>query len=310
MPDLMVIVSKAVFEKEAGKTPKLGDQLGMDRYVTANKALEPVKGGGKLYLVTVRPPNEALWLVAVLENPKFDGKQWKAKACTTPMTDISSLRSKIKFDSGKGISAAAGTLGMSLQTPRVLTAGDVALIRGMVPKAAAGKKVTANAAYREAVTAAAAKPKAKAKAKGGGANGAGFKLENARQPFKGKLVDLEEFEKQQLTQVVGDVAKAFDGGIEEDMQEGWIVDVIDTKSGDTKYQMHLFGYGDGCVFTNETTKLAGSICQHGFDQALPKPEMRDLAKAWARDAKRLKLWEGHIDFDSDEGEEDEEDEEA
>ena len=78
MADLMVIVSKAVFEKAAGKSPSLGDQLGMDRYVTANKALEPVRGGGKLYLVTVRPPNEALWLVAVLENPKFDGKQWKA----------------------------------------------------------------------------------------------------------------------------------------------------------------------------------------------------------------------------------------
>jgi len=136
MPDVMVIVSKAVFEKAAGKTPKLGDQLGMDRYVTANKALEPVRGGGKLYLVTVRPPNEALWLVAVLENPKFDGKQWKAKPCTTPMTDISSLRSKIKFDSGKGISAAAGTLGMSLQTPRVLSVTDTVLLDNMLGIAA------------------------------------------------------------------------------------------------------------------------------------------------------------------------------
>ena len=45
----------------------------MDRYVSANKGLEPLADGGRLYLVTVRPPNEALWLVAVLEQPKFDG---------------------------------------------------------------------------------------------------------------------------------------------------------------------------------------------------------------------------------------------
>src|SRR5262249_2905877 len=113
MADVMVIVSKAVFEKAAGKHPKLGGRLRMDRYGTANKALEPVGGGGKLYLVTVRPPDEKLWLVAVLEDPKFDGTQWIAEACDTPMTDISALRSKIKFESGKGISAAAGTLGMS-----------------------------------------------------------------------------------------------------------------------------------------------------------------------------------------------------
>jgi uncharacterized protein (TIGR02996 family) len=139
MPDVMVIVSKAVFEKAAGKSPKVGDQLRMDRYVTANKALEPVRTGGKLYLVTVRPPDEKLWLVAVLENPKFDGKQWKAAACETAITDISALRSKIKFESGKGISAAAGTLGMSLQTPRVLADADAKLLDAAlgVPPAAA-----------------------------------------------------------------------------------------------------------------------------------------------------------------------------
>jgi len=128
MGDVMAIVSKAIFEKAAGKSPKLGSQLGMDRYVTTNKTFETLKGGGKIYLVTVRPPNEALWLVAVIENPKFDGKQWVAKPCTTPLTDISSLRSKIKFESGKGITAAAGALGMSLQTPRAMAPADAQMI--------------------------------------------------------------------------------------------------------------------------------------------------------------------------------------
>ena len=61
MPDLMAIVSKAVFEKAAGKAPKVGAKLAMDRYVSANKNLEPLAKQGRLFLVTVRPPNEALW---------------------------------------------------------------------------------------------------------------------------------------------------------------------------------------------------------------------------------------------------------
>ena len=128
MADVMAIVSKAVFEKAAGKRPALGTQLRMDRYVSANKQLEPLASGGKLYLVTVRPPDEALWLVAVLDKPTFKGKEWVAKACDTPITDISKLRAKIKFESGAGITAKKGALGMSLQTPRVLTAADCALL--------------------------------------------------------------------------------------------------------------------------------------------------------------------------------------
>lgn len=128
MPDLMAIVSKAIFEKAAGKSPAVGTKLQMDRYVSTNKALEPLARGGKLYLVTVRPPDEALWLVAILEAPKFDGKQWVAKASPVPITDISALRSQIKFESGVGITAKKGALGMSLQTPRALTTADTALL--------------------------------------------------------------------------------------------------------------------------------------------------------------------------------------
>lgn len=134
MGDVMCIVSKAIFEKLAGKKPKVGTVLGMERYVTANKALSPLTDGGKLYLVTVRPPDESLWLVGVLENPEFDGNEWSVgEPCSTPITDISALRKKIKFTSGKGISSAAGTLGMSLQTPRELTADDAALIDELLP---------------------------------------------------------------------------------------------------------------------------------------------------------------------------------
>jgi uncharacterized protein (TIGR02996 family) len=138
MPDLMAIISKAVFEKAAGKAPQLGARLGMDRYDSANKNLEALAAGGKLYLVTVRPPDEALWLVAVLDQPRFQRKQWVAAPCDTPITDISALRGRIKFESGKGMSAAPGTLGMSLQTPRALTAADVALLEAALGGAPLG----------------------------------------------------------------------------------------------------------------------------------------------------------------------------
>jgi uncharacterized protein (TIGR02996 family) len=139
----MAIVSKAVFEKDAGKNPTVGTRLGMDRYVTTNKALDPLAQGGRLYLVTVRPPNEDLWLVAVLDRPKHDGTAWVAKKCTTPITDISKLRSKIQFTSGTGITAKKGALGMSLQTPRALTPADTALLDAAA--AAAGPGAGSNA---------------------------------------------------------------------------------------------------------------------------------------------------------------------
>jgi uncharacterized protein (TIGR02996 family) len=133
----MAIVSKAVFEREAGKSPALGTRLGMDRYVTTNKALDPLAGGGRLYLVTVRPPKEDLWLVAILEQPKHDGEAWVAKKSQTPITDITKLKGKLKFESGTGIKAKKGALGMSLQTPRALTAADAALLDGAAGAAAA-----------------------------------------------------------------------------------------------------------------------------------------------------------------------------
>ncbi len=128
MPDMMAIVSKAVFEKAAGKSPELGTQLRMDRYVSANKNLQRLSEGGRLYLVTVRPPDEALWLVAILDNPKFEKKQWIAKACETPLVDISNLKRELVFESGKGLPTKKGTLGMSLQTPRAITDEDARLL--------------------------------------------------------------------------------------------------------------------------------------------------------------------------------------
>jgi hypothetical protein len=127
MPDMLAIISKAVFEKEAaGRKP--GDVLPLDRYRSGSRHLDPLKSGGRLFLVTVRPPKEALWLVAVLEGLKFKDDEWQARPNSIPITDITGLIPKLRFESGKGITAAKGALGMSLQTPRALTAEDVKLL--------------------------------------------------------------------------------------------------------------------------------------------------------------------------------------
>src|SRR4029077_10235352 len=95
------------------------------------------------FMVTVRPPDEKLWLLAILESPKFDAKSraWGAAPNVAPAVDISALRKTIKFESGKGMSQDKGALGMSLQTPRALGPGDadkiLALIGGGSKKGAA-----------------------------------------------------------------------------------------------------------------------------------------------------------------------------
>jgi hypothetical protein len=132
MPSVLAIVSKAVFERDAkigGKLAGVGEVVPMDRYVSKNKGLAPAGEGGALFLVTVRPPDEALWLVAILEKPAFDGENWVAAKNTAPIADVTGLKDKIKFANGSGISAKKGALGMSLQTPRVLADEDVALLR-------------------------------------------------------------------------------------------------------------------------------------------------------------------------------------
>jgi uncharacterized protein (TIGR02996 family) len=136
MPSMMAIVSKAVFEKERAvewkRTLRLGDVWATKRYASKHKNLSALQDGGDLYLVTVRPPG-VLWLVAVLRSPKRDANGFHAKPNTVPIEDLSEVRSLLRFENGAPLPAAAASLGMSLQTPRVLTAEDVALLDGSPP---------------------------------------------------------------------------------------------------------------------------------------------------------------------------------
>jgi hypothetical protein len=145
MGSALAIVSKAVFEKlaKAKGGAELGDVLGIDRYASTHASLDTLGDGGSLFLVTVRPPSEALWLVGILESPEQQEDGWYAAPSTTPITDVSGAKSKLKFTSGTGITAKPGALGMSLQTPRALTADDEALLRGGKAAPAKSKKTSA-----------------------------------------------------------------------------------------------------------------------------------------------------------------------
>jgi eukaryotic-like serine/threonine-protein kinase len=140
VPDILAIVSKAIFERDARADGELigpGDIWPVDRYISTHKTFQALEGGGRIFLVTVRPPNEQLWFLGVVDEPAFDGSAWISE---TPnrlaVTDISALRKSITFESGKGMSQDRGTLGMSLQAPRALAPADTEQILAAV----AGKK--------------------------------------------------------------------------------------------------------------------------------------------------------------------------
>jgi hypothetical protein len=149
---VLAIISKAIFEVDGrlgGRLAGVGDTVPLSRYVSKNKGLAPVASGGALFLVTVRPPDESLWLVAVLESPKHDGEVWTSAPNTVPVADISGIKEKIRFANNTGISAKKGALGMSLQTPRVLSDLDVALLRAAGAAGAAPSATLAPAAPKE-----------------------------------------------------------------------------------------------------------------------------------------------------------------
>lgn len=134
MASVFAVVSKKVYETQArqgGKVLGIGHVWPTAKYASTHASLKPLGEGGHIFLVTVRPPEEALWLVAVLRDVKSVKDGWESAPNSVAITDISSLKKQIKFANGAGITAAAGKLGMSLQTPRALSAPDVALLLGV-----------------------------------------------------------------------------------------------------------------------------------------------------------------------------------
>jgi hypothetical protein len=124
MGHVLAIVSRGVFENEMPHA-RVGDLYQTELYRSQHAALDQL-GEGTLWLVTVRP-GDVLWLVAALRRPSKRADGWYAPN-ELPIRDITPLRSQIRFQAGTGISSQQGKLAMALQTPRALSAADIALL--------------------------------------------------------------------------------------------------------------------------------------------------------------------------------------
>src|SRR5688572_22575937 len=101
MASVLAIVSKAIFEQD--RDMFCGELFETSEYVSKHKALESLVDGGSLFLVTVRPPDEKLWLIGILEQPVFVGDRWTARVNVVPITDITEISGRLVFETGTGI---------------------------------------------------------------------------------------------------------------------------------------------------------------------------------------------------------------
>ena len=268
MSSVLAIISKAVFEKMAPKSVAVGDLVPTDRYTSKHKSFETLNDGGALFLVTVRPPDERLWLVAILESPRFSGDAWEATNAT-PIADVTAAIKKLKFSTGQGIQAKPGALGMSLQTPRLLTSDDEALLRGL-----AGSKA-APAAKKSAALVAKKKPEK------------AMTLANYRKPLQTKLSAKEKKQLSLLLEQEG--FGTIDEAAENEEATFELVDVV--RDGKAVYQLYLWPFGSAALFRDGTTKVVGGAAQHHFD--LEEGTAKDLAalEAAFEDAEALGVQE-------------------
>jgi len=133
---MTAIVTKDDFEEfDADKVE--GDRLSWRRYDANHPPLERLRKypQNRLYLLTVRPPKFAVWLIAIYENVARRGGVWtSAIRNRTPIVDLTSIVADLRFESGNGLSVPARRRPQALQTPRVLTFWDLALIHRQIRK--------------------------------------------------------------------------------------------------------------------------------------------------------------------------------
>jgi len=120
---VMAAVPKGAFENAARAAGGLGpgrvwaiDELAASSPCAANSV-------EALYLVTVRPHLNRVWMVGILRSPSHDGKVWRAEPNTTPIQDITALWHRLAFAEGDPKPEVAAPAS-SLRKPRILEANS------------------------------------------------------------------------------------------------------------------------------------------------------------------------------------------
>src|SRR5688500_12966397 len=111
MPDLMVVVDQKNWreeERDRGAKLEVGDTLDWGAYKSRHPLIAQYhEDGDRFFLVTAR--GERLWLAAIYEDVylhhKHDGLyHWRAKTVMPmPIIDITSVRKKLRFHTGNGL---------------------------------------------------------------------------------------------------------------------------------------------------------------------------------------------------------------
>ena len=114
MASILALISRSVFRTLP--VVWLDQVCPLGSYQSRQPAFGKLEPGDAVFVVTVPQHSDALWLVAILEQPVRRGGSIVGRTNTVPITDISAHKAAL------GITAKPRKLAMSLQTPRVLTA--------------------------------------------------------------------------------------------------------------------------------------------------------------------------------------------
>jgi hypothetical protein len=136
-----------------------------------------------------------------------------------------------------------------------------------------------------------------------------LRLERPRSPFGAKLSALRDFEKKQLERILrsgASLAKMCAQGLPtaaemiagdgSELRAIEIVDVVDTESNETRFQLVVVPFENAALFADQTADIVLSIMQNTIEPEDDAGESlgRDLVLAWREGLGRLPLKSDHF----------------
>ncbi len=238
----LIAVSDAALEAAAKKGELARNRpWKTDRFVSRDRALQPLSEGGALFLVTVAMFGFTK-LLAVLEQPTFQKGVWvSAKRNVLPARDISAEYRKLSWASVKGKTVELKHLNKLLRSPQPLTEDDEVLLRGGMPGVNLGNLRVESRLRPSSVRDLSATQKKQLRVAGRGHDGKDLPAEArlAKRPPRDQP----------------DPEESFAGDLE-------ILEIADEKK-KILYDVFVCGPDSGVVFRKGTTRAVAELIQEG-----------------------------------------------